>query len=151
MDIQEVLQVSKFKNDAFKAEVNLYYTATWFNYQKSLVLKQHQLTLQQFNILRILRGQGNTPASVKLITERMIDSGSNVSRIIDRMLVKKLVDRKECPMDRRQVEIRITEKGLKLVEVASKSLAIVINQVMGKLTLEEICQLNTIMDKIRTI
>jgi DNA-binding MarR family transcriptional regulator len=150
MDIQDILKVSKFRNEAFKAEVNLYYTSTWFNHQKALALKRHQLTLQQFNILRILKGQLNNPASVKLITERMIDSGSNVSRIIDRMLTKKLVERRECPNDRRQVEIRITETGLKVVEMASKTIGSVITRVMSKLTEEEIKSLNSIMDKIRT-
>lgn len=150
MDIQEILKVSKFRNEAFKAEVNLYYTSTWFNHQKALALKRHQLTLQQFNILRILKGQLNNPASVKLITERMIDSGSNVSRIIDRMLTKKLVERRECPNDRRQVEIRITETGIKVVDLASKTIGSVITNVMSNLTDEEIKSLNSIMDKIRT-
>ncbi len=150
MDIQDILQVSQFKSTALKAEVNLYYTSSWFNHQKAETLRKHRLTLQQFNVLRILKGQQPNPASVKLIGERMIDKMSNVSRIIDRLLSKGLVDRRECPADRRQVDIKITEAGLRVVQEASRSLEKTINHVMLQLSEEELEQLNRMLDKLRT-
>ncbi|MCX7723608.1 MAG: MarR family transcriptional regulator, partial [Verrucomicrobiae bacterium] len=80
------------------------------------VLSKFDLTPQQFNLLRILRGQYPSPASISLIKERMLDKMSDASRLVDRLIQKKLVERKICSQDRRKVDVIITRKGLKLLE-----------------------------------
>lgn len=92
--------------------LNVYFTSSWFVVQGSRTLKPYGLTLQQYNVLRILRGQQGKPASVGLIQERMLDKSSNASRLIDKLVLKKYVERKTSAADRRQMEIRLTQKGL---------------------------------------
>ncbi len=77
------------------------------------MLKPFKITTQQYNVLRILRGQHPNPASINLIIERMLDKMSNASRIVDKLVAKKLADRKVCPEDRRMVDVLITDKGIK--------------------------------------
>lgn len=86
----------------------------------SLTLKEHGITLQQFNVLRILRGRKGKVASLQDVTKNMIHANSNTTRVIDKLVDKKLVDRVQCPTDRRQIELSITKEGLKLLTVLDK-------------------------------
>lgn len=116
MGIEQVIQQTKFSSEYHKLAVNLIYTSSWLSLAHQQVLKPFNLTIQQFNILRILRGQKGQPLSVNCLIERMIDKSSNASRIVDKLQEKGLVERTVCPNDRRQVEVRITPSGLALLQ-----------------------------------
>ena len=116
MKIEEEIKQGKFQSEYHKLAINLTFTANWLTRKVTQGLKPYKLTPQQFNVLRILRGQHPNPASINLITERMIDKMSNASRLVDKLLAKALVERTTCPLDRRQVDVKMTKKGLELLE-----------------------------------
>ncbi len=128
--------------------LNLIYTTNWVNAKHDSFLKDSEITIQQYNVLRILRGQHPNPCSIKLIKERMLDRMSDASRIVDKLNLKKLVLRCECPNDRRSVDIIITDKGLELL----KSLDYIDTtpeQLFKSLSPKEITTLNNLLDKLR--
>lgn len=146
--IEQAIQQREFSNPFVKAEVNILYTASWISAERARALRPLDLTMQQFNVLRILRGVHPGLVSLRYVAERMIDQTSNASRLVDKLLQKGLVVRRECPQDRRQVEIAITQEGLQRVAEAS--------EVMSKFfyvpfsaTDEELLLLSNILDKIR--
>jgi DNA-binding MarR family transcriptional regulator len=110
--------------------------------------KEHDITRQQYNVLRILRGQYPKPASINLLKERMLDKMSDTSRIVKRLEKKKLVKREESDADRRAVEITITKSGLKLLEDTDNTVS-GFSHLLDNLTDKEAVQLNTLLDKIR--
>ncbi len=116
MKIEDEIKQDKFKSEYQKLAINLVFTGNWINSKNAELLKPYKLTSQQFNLLRILRGQYPKPVTVNLLIERMLDKMSNASRIVDRLVKKNLVLRKSCPEDRRRVDIIITEKGMKLLD-----------------------------------
>lgn len=116
MKLEEEIKQKSFNSPYHRLTLNILFTASWLNTQTIRILKPFGITPQQYNVLRILRGQGQKPASVGLIQERMLDKSSNASRLIDKLVEKKLIDRKTCPEDRRQVDIKINQKGLDLLE-----------------------------------
>lgn len=146
--IGEAIKQKEFKSEYLKADINIAYTFSFFSGQKNNVLKHFGISLAQFNILRILRGMKGEPASIKLLTERMIDKMSNASRLVEKLKNKGLVNRNGCPNDRRQVEIFITEKGLKVTEEATQALE---KSITGSQSIseEEARELNRILDKMR--
>ena len=148
MKIEDEIKQSTFKDEYQKAHINLVFTTGWLQQQQSGQFKEFGLTLPQFNILRILRGQHPKPATVNLLIERMLDKTSNASRIVDKLEVKHLVTRTVCPSNRRAVDIRITEAGLELLRQLD---AVMQTQQLGlqNLTLEEAAQLSNLLDKIR--
>ncbi len=128
--------------------LNLVYTANWVTSRQSSVFKDSDITSQQYNVLRILRGQHPNPCSIKLIKERMLDRMSDASRIVDKLNTKKLVLRRECPNDRRSVDVVITEKGLELLRSMDHIDDISI-QTLNALTADEVNTLNELLDKLR--
>ncbi|SDX32652.1 MarR family winged helix-turn-helix transcriptional regulator [Hymenobacter psychrophilus] len=148
MKIEDEIKQAAFRDDYQKAHVNLIFTANWLQQQQSGFFKQFGLTLPQFNILRILRGQHPRPATVNLLIERMLDKTSNASRIVDKLEAKQLVTRRVCPSNRRAVDIRISEDGLALLGRLDAAMA---SQQFGvqNLTLAEAAQLSGLLDKIR--
>lgn len=149
MRIEEAINQKKFVSEMIKLDVNISYTASWSNARKNKVLKQLDISWQQFNILRILRGMKPQAASVRLLTDRMIDKMSNTSRLVDKLEAKGLVERKACPTDRRRVDISITAAGLDLVNEASERIENLIDANMN-LTEKEARQLNELLDKLRS-
>lgn len=115
MDLSDEIQ-SKFSNSIHKLLVNIVYTGNFLNHYHNQILRPHELTIQQFNILRILRGRHPQPASVRLLTQRMLDKNSNASRLVEKLRKKNWVKRTECGEDRRRVDVIITEEGLNLLE-----------------------------------
>ena len=146
---QEISQQKPFKSAFHKVNVNLLFTASWVSKLQADKLKPFDLTVQQFNILRILRGMKGEPATVKLLTARMIDKMSNASRLVDKLLAKKLVKREECKEDRRRVDIFITEKGLELLTIASDAIDGGIVSDSEGLSEEEANLLSDLLDKMR--
>ncbi|WP_019947181.1 MarR family winged helix-turn-helix transcriptional regulator [Hymenobacter aerophilus] len=148
MKIEDEIKQAAFRDDFQKAYINLIFTANWLQQQQSAFFKQFGLTLPQFNILRILRGQHPKPATVNLLIERMLDKTSNASRIVDKLEAKELVTRRVCPGNRRAVDIRISEAGLALLVQLDAAMA---DQRLGvqNLAPAEAAQLSTLLDKIR--
>ena len=150
MRIEDEIKQPIFRSDHQKAHINLVYTAGWLQLRQAVAFKPFGLTLPQFNILRILRGQHPLPATVALLIERMLDKTSNASRIVDRLEEKQLVTRTVCPANRRAVDIRITKGGLDLlnrIEEAGVTNLSGVNQ----LSEAETHQLNALLDKIRSV
>ncbi len=128
--------------------LNLIYTTNWLTAKQDSLFKDSDVTVQQYNVLRILRGQYPNPCNIKLIKERMLDRMSDASRIVDKLFTKKLLLRTECPNDRRSVDIIITEKGLELL----KSLDYIdelSKENVKSLSDDEIDTLNNLLDKLR--
>lgn len=115
MEIEKEIFQSKFKSPLQKSVVNIIFTSNWLGLRQTRLLKPYGLTTQQYNILRILRGQHPNPASITLLTERMLDKMSNASRLVEKLVSKKLVERTICPSDRRQVNVVINDAGLGLL------------------------------------
>ncbi|WP_291401851.1 MarR family transcriptional regulator [Daejeonella sp.] len=115
MEIGKEINSNKFDNNHQKSIVNLIYTYGWITNLLRQQLNRYDITLQQYNVLRILRGQRPNPATINLIKERMLDKMSDASRIVDRLVQKELVDRTINNNDRRAVDILITTKGLNIL------------------------------------
>ncbi len=128
--------------------VNLMYTNNWACDEQMRLLKPFGLTLQQYNVLRILRGQFPSPIKVAEITERMLDKMSNASRLVDKLLAKELAQRTECPNDRRAVDVVITEKGLDLLQKIDQY-QLQWEKRFHTLSEEEAAELSQLLDKLR--
>ncbi|MFD1466849.1 MarR family winged helix-turn-helix transcriptional regulator [Hymenobacter caeli] len=152
MRIEDEIKQPVFRNQYEKAIINLSYTAGWLQMRQAAAFKPYGLTLPQFNILRILRGQHPCPATVALLIDRMLDKTSNASRIVDRLVEKQLVTRTVCPANRRAVDIRITETGLALLgRVEANNLLDPTHMGLGSLSAEELGLFNDLLDKLRTV
>jgi DNA-binding MarR family transcriptional regulator len=148
MKLEDEIQQKKFKSEYQKLAVNLSYTYNWYSYRNHVHFKNFDVTPQQYNVLRILRGQYPNTCNLKLIKDRMLDRMSDASRIIDKLKNKDLVQRHECPNDRRNVDLLITQKGLELL----KSLDFIDEEhknTFSNLSLVEIKHLNDLLDKLR--
>ncbi|WP_420319243.1 MarR family winged helix-turn-helix transcriptional regulator [Ekhidna sp.] len=149
MGIAEEIKQEKFKSEFSKVIVNIIYTNAWLQQQHLKLLKERGLTIPQFNILRILRGQHPKPATVNLLIDRMLDKSSNASRIVDKLEQKELVIRKQCSNDRRAVDVLISKRGLDLL----KDLDAYLDEWESnndKLSEKESEKLNELLDKLRS-
>lgn len=151
MTIEEAIQQKNFVSETQKAHLNILYTASMLNQRTSSQLRSYGLTWQQFNVLRILRGQQPKPATVKLLTERMIDKMSNASRLVDKLLDKGLVERTPSSKDRRRVDVSITDEGLALLERISEELESKLGFHSNPLSDEELAQLNDLLNRFRCL
>lgn len=148
MKLEDEIKQKKFANEHHKAHINLMFTNSWMNAYHIKLFKPFGITTQQYNILRILKGQNGQSVPLKLLTDRMIDKMSNTSRLVDKLFQKKLVERTICSDNRRQVDIIITPAGLKMVDEVSLELE---KSYKGKQNIsnEEAKELNRILDKLR--
>lgn len=146
--IEDDIQQTTFRNELSKAGINLIYTGTWLKTLHSDFFKSFGITWPQHNILRILRGQKGNPVSVNTIRERMMDKSSNVSRITEKLQHKKLIECRPSAIDKRSVEVSITQKGLDLLMKVEERVA-EINNLLGHLEPSELLLLNMLLDKIR--
>jgi DNA-binding MarR family transcriptional regulator len=147
MKLEDEISQPKFKSEYQKAALNVIYTCNWFTTQHSAKLKPHGITQQQYNILRILRGQFPNPASIKLLKERMMDKMSDASRLVEKLRLKGLIERKVNKADRRNVDVVINQKGLdllKLLDYLDENFKELI-----ALSDTEVKQLNDLLDKLR--
>ncbi len=148
--IEEEIRQEKFVSYQQKVVLNVLLTANWIRLSQGRIFKQYGISPEQYNVLRIIRGQKGTPIGVNAIQERMLDKNSNASRLVEKLVEKGLIDRKGCPNDRRQVEIFMKEEGLQLLS----ALDVKVNQWERESALinkEEAEQLNTLLNKLRTI
>ncbi len=149
MRIEDEIQQPVFRDAYQRAHVNLIFTAGWLQSQLAQSFKAFDLTLPQFNVLRILRGQHPKPASVQLLIQRMLDKTSNASRIVDKLELKELVTRHTCPHDRRAVDVLITERGLALLHKIDE-VGILNQHGVAQLTEKEANLLSDLLDRIRS-
>lgn len=148
MELEKEINQKKFRSESHKLMVNIIYTFNWLNGQQSDFLKQFQITYQQFNVLRILRGQQMQPASIKLIRERMLDKMSDASRIVEKLRAKGLIERHICEHDRRSCQVFITQKGMDILSEIDKQ-ENQQNDIAQGLSESEKQQLNSLLDKLR--
>jgi DNA-binding MarR family transcriptional regulator len=148
MGIEKDISQSKFLNEYQKAGINLIYTYGWMMERSREIFASEDITPQQFNILRILRGSYPKPLSTLQIRERMLDKMSDTSRIVDRLVSKGLVKKGTCKEDRRLVDITITDKGKKILEKLDERQE-ELDNILGNLTNKEAAVLSELLDKIR--
>ena len=149
MSLENDIKQEKFRSEYNKMIVNLIFTHNWVLAKEMEILRPYNLTVSQYNVLRILRGQKGKVATINLIIDRMLDRMSNASRIVDRLENKGLVVRRRCENDRRAVDVLITDKGLDLLSVLDKKMD-KWEKAFKVISVEEAERLNTILDKIRT-
>ncbi len=151
MKIEEEIRQGSFQSEQQRLLINIVYTGNQFTLSNNRMLKQFSITTQQFNVLRILRGQKGKPISVKDMHGRMLDSTSNVSRLVDKLLAKGLIERIICPNDRRRVELTITKKGLNLLGEIDALFEGMQQAMKSAITEEEAKIASLILDKFRII
>ena len=148
MGIEQDINQTSFRNEYQKTAINIIYTFNWMNEKMKAMFDKEEITPQQFNILRILRGAGK-PISTLQIRQRMLDKMSDTSRIVDRLLTKGLVKKNTCPGDKRLVDVSITDKGKKLLE-RMDLLAPDMDALFKNLSDADAKTLNKLLDKIRS-
>jgi DNA-binding MarR family transcriptional regulator len=144
--IEDEIKQKRFTNNLQKAVVNLIYTSNWLQYRQQDFFKSFGITGQQFNILRILKGQHPKSISATEIKSRMLDRNSDVSRLLDRLAAKKMITKKTCPNDKRATDVLITAEGIALLREVSRN-----QHQDGFLFLneEEAATLSDLLDKAR--
>ncbi len=133
-----------------KTVINLMYTTRLIEESIANTLKPYELTMQQYNVLRILRGQRDNPANLSTIQERMIDKSSNTTRLVDKLIKKGWVRRQVCKANRRKVEIFITEKGLEILKELDPITEQNNQNILKNLSPLQMEQLNDLLDTLRT-
>lgn len=136
--------------DSRRLVLNIMVTANYVSERLTEALKPFGISSQQFNVLRILRGQKGKPANLSTIQERMVSKMSNTTRLVDKLVDKNLCERIVCPSNRRKVEIRITEEGLKLLEQIDPVIDRVEKAIAEKINEKEILSLNTKLNELRS-
>jgi DNA-binding MarR family transcriptional regulator len=148
MRLEEEIKQKEFKDSYNKAIVNLLFTQSYIVTKQSFLFKPFGLSPEQYNVLRILKGQKGSPITVSSIQERMLNKMSNASRLVEKLKQKEMVVREECPRDRRQVDILITEKGMDVLDRLHNQMH-KLNRTLIQLTEAEVDQLNLLLDKLR--
>ncbi|GAA4048902.1 MarR family transcriptional regulator [Flavobacterium chungnamense] len=151
MKIEEIIKSNVAIDDAKKIVLNIMVTQNVVTEKFNEVLKPYDLSGEQYNVLRILRGQKGNPANMCVIQERMIAKNSNTTRLIDKLLLKNLVTREVCPENRRKIEVLITEKGLKLLEELDPKVLENEKLFAANLNQKELVELNTLLEKYRNL
>lgn len=149
MSIEQDIKQEKFNTEHEKALINILFTASWLSNKNSARFKPHDITAEQYNVLRILRGSHPKALMLADITCRMIDKNSNATRLVEKLRQKGLLKREICEANRRQVDISITEKGLlllKKIDVEAESWI----ESLKIISKDEAQELNRILDKLRT-
>jgi DNA-binding MarR family transcriptional regulator len=147
MGIEKDIQQTNFRNEYQKLGINIMYTANWLNEKISSVLSQEDITQQQYNILRILRG-AEKPLSTLQIRSRMLDKMSDTSRIVDRLVAKELVEKNTCPSDKRLVDVVLSKKGFAVLEKLDL-LNNHLDSLMKGISEKEASTLNQMLDQLR--
>lgn len=148
MNVEERLKTKKELSLTNRTVLHLLLVHNKVHETLTAVLKPFDTSLPQFNVLRILRGQGTKPANLSTINERMVARMSNTTRLVDKLLAKGLVDRKICKLNRRKVEISITDKGLEHLRQMDKAIASAEKGLLRKFSEEQLKELNYLLDKV---
>lgn len=148
MGIEKEIQQETFASSYQKAMINVLFTYGWVIEKIKNFLSKEDITHQQYNILRILRGSFPQPLSTLQIRERMLDKMSDTSRIVDRLVIKSLVKKSTCPQDKRLVDVVITEKGQKLLKKLDAESDLIAG-IMGNLSQNDAEMLSSLLDRLR--
>jgi DNA-binding MarR family transcriptional regulator len=149
MKLEDEINQKKFKSETQKLIINMLYTSNWLEGKMKIFFDEAELTPQQYNVLRILRGSKES-LSTNQIRERMLDKMSDASRIVDRLIVKNLATKKTHSSDKRLVQVEITKKGLKLLEHLDPKI-LEMEAGMTGLTKTESATMNALLDKMRNV
>lgn len=149
MTIEEILKSTVPMDNSKKIIMNIIYTQNVITEKFNEILKPYDISSEQFNVLRILRGQKGNPANMCVIQERMLAKTSNTTRLVDKLLLKELVTRKVCPENRRKIEVSITSKGLQLLDELDPKVRAHEHFFSKNLSEEERAQLNQLLEKFR--
>ena len=149
MKLEDEIKQKKFKSEYQKLLLNVIFTGNWLNSQSIKSFKPFGVSPQQYNVLRILKGQHPNAITVNQIAERMLDKNSNASRLVDKLVLKDLVKRETCESDRRQMDVAITDKGLKLLTNMDKNIEHIDKLIESKIGVKDAEIVNSILDKIR--
>jgi DNA-binding MarR family transcriptional regulator len=148
MKIEEAIKSTKFKGERHKVIINILYTAYWLRNHFSIALKECNITLEQYNVLRILRGKHPEKMCVKDIGSRIVEKSSNVPRIIDRLVAKDLAIRTPSKEDKRETLVAITDQGLQLLLQATTIMDRKRDEIMG-IDDEAAHELNELLEQMR--
>lgn len=149
MKLEEELKMAEIQDAHHRATLNVIFTGAWMSERMNSLLKPFGISEQQYNILRILRGQKGKAISLQDISGRMVHKMSNTTRLVEKLRVKGLVDRQVCPSNRRKVDISILPAGLELIEKTSRELAEMNQCFKNNLTAKEATTLADLLDKLR--
>lgn len=149
MQIERQLNTDGFSNPYVKVGINVQYTSSWVFTFVTQILKKYNLSLQQYNVLRALELSHPTPLTIKTISESMVDMNSNVSRLVDKLVDKKLSERHQEDSDKRKVKIIITNKGIVTVQDSTKELIEQFTNRAKTISEEEATLLSDLLDKLR--
>ena len=149
MGIEKDIQQTNFRNEHQKLGINIMYTANWLNEKIAGILSQEDITQQQYNILRILRG-ADKPLSTLQIRARMLDKMSDTSRIVDRLVVKELVEKNTCPADKRLVDVVLSKKGFVMLEKLDQ-LNHHLDALMKGISEKDAITMNQLLDQLREV
>ena len=148
MKLEQAIQSNKFKNEVQKAGLNIMYTAWWLKTLNCKELKDFGLTHEQYNVLRILKGKHPEQMCVKDIAGRMMEKNSNVPRILDRLVEKKLAKRTQGTADARQTVLSLTQAGINMLESSTIKLDAIMKQSIA-MSNDDAATLNTLLEKFR--
>ena len=151
MKIEEVIKTNINLGDSKKIILNIIYTQNVIGDKFNEIIKPYDLSSEQYNVLRILRGQKGSPANMCIIQERMLSKNSNTTRLIDKLLLKGFVTREVCPENRRKIEVQITERGLDLLDELDPKVLENEKIFSNNLSKDELELLNTLLEKYRTL
>ncbi|ALM48213.1 MarR family transcriptional regulator [Flavobacterium psychrophilum] len=151
MKIEDIIKSTTAMTPSKRTTLNILYTQNVIAENFNETMKRYDISSEQFNVLRILRGQKGKPCNMGLIQDRMIAKTSNTTRLVDKLLLKDLVTRGVCEENRRKMEVLITEKGLELLKELDPIVTAHEDKFANNLTIEELEQLNNLLEKYRTI
>lgn len=146
-NLEKLITQKAFESENQRGLISLIFIGNWITSRHQQFFKRYGITMQQFNILRILRGQHPQAASINVLKERMLDKMSDVSRLVERLRKADLVERKNSEMDRRAVDVRINDKGLELLKQIDTEIR-QLDNTLQSLNEKEIIQLNKLLDKM---
>ena len=149
MGIEKDIQQTNFRNEYQKLGINIMYTANWLNEKIAGILSQEDITQQQYNILRILRG-ADKPLSTLQIRARMLDKMSDTSRIVERLVAKELVEKNTCPTDKRLVDVVLSKKGFVILEKLDQ-LNHHLDALMKGISEKDAITMNQLLDQLREV
>lgn len=149
MQLENELKMKGFQSPMQEVILNVLFTSYWLGDKMNSVAKEFDISEQQYNVLRILRGQKGNPINLMDIQSRMLHKTSNVTRLVEKLRLKNLVERVLSEENRRKVEITITKKGLRLLDQMEPRLKESHRDLSRKLNKEEANQLNLLLEKLR--
>ena len=147
MDVEQLIKTEKKIPLERRTIIHVMLVHNYINERITTALRPYEVSLQQFNVLRILRGQRGKPANLSTINERMVSKMSNTTRLVDKLLSKGFVSRITCPTNRRKIEISITADGLEALKAMDQAMNAVEKELVGKLSKSELENLNHLLHK----